>query len=92
MRKNKDNVAVMCFSGGCGGMENDAIKLAKLLRSEYAVTLYCKKGSYIHEKLNSQTRINYVPIRFLSRKFSLSMLFSVRKEVKKNSLFRKIRG
>ena len=62
-------------------MKNDSIKLAKLLFHEYAVTLFCKKGSYIHDKLNIQTSVNYVPIGFLSCKFSLSMLFSVRKEV-----------
>ena len=37
---HKKTVAVMCFSGGCGGMENDAVTLAKLLRREYAATLY----------------------------------------------------
>ena len=67
-------------------MENDSIKLAKLLFHEYAVTLYCKKGSFIHDKLNSQTSVNYVPIGFLSRKFSLSMLFSVRKEIIKRKI------
>ena len=36
--------------------------------------------------MKNKNSINYVPIKFLSRKFSLSMLFSVRNEIKKRKI------
>lgn len=83
---NKPQVSVMCFSGNDGGMELDAIKLADLLHEDCDVTLLCKNKSFIHQRLKDQSRIKYFPVRFLSRKFSLSMLFSVRREIKNKKI------
>ena len=80
------SVAVMCFSENNGGMELDAIKLAELLHEDCDVTLFCKNDSFIHHQVKNKNSINYVPIKFLSRKFSLSMLFSVRNEIKKRKI------
>ncbi|MDA3869915.1 MAG: glycosyltransferase family 4 protein [Gammaproteobacteria bacterium] len=80
--ENKKTVAVMCFSGNSGGMEIDSIKLARLLNETCDVTLFCKKDSFIHNQLKNQSQIKFVPVNFMSRIFSLSMFFSVRKEIK----------
>lgn len=86
LNKDKKTVAVMCFSGGCGGMEIDAIKLAGLLQNDCEVTMFCKHGSFIHQQLEHQTRIRYFDIKFVSRTFSISMLLNVRKRVKENNI------
>lgn len=83
---NKPKVSVMCFSDNNGGMELDAIKLAALLSEACEVTLFCKSESFIHHQLKNQNHIDFVPIKFFSRKFSLSMLFSVRDEIKKRKI------
>lgn len=84
--KVKPTVSVMCFSGNNGGMEIDTIKLAGLLHETCDVTLFCKKNSFIHNQLKNQKRIKFVPINFLSRTFSLSMLISVRNEIKNRKI------
>lgn len=86
MNKKNKSVAVMCFSGNNGGMELDAIKLAELLHEDCDVTLFCKKDSFIHHQLKKKTLIEFVPVGFISRTFSLSMLISVRNEIKNRKI------
>ena len=79
-------MAVFCFSGGSGGMEHDAVKLAAKLNECADVTLVCKRNSFIaslYEK--GQYAFPCVSIAFVSRKFSLSMLFGVRDFLQKNA-------
>ena len=83
MSKDKKTVAVMCFSGGCGGMESDAIKLAELLQRDCQVTMFCKQDSFIHQQLAQQSAIKYFDIKFRSRAFSVSMLLAVRRAIRK---------
>lgn len=87
----KPNVCVMCFSDNNGGMELDTIKLARLLNGTCEVTVLCKQGSFVHQRIEREKDIEFVPIRFLSRTFSPAMLFSVRKTLKakqvKNVIF-----
>jgi len=82
----------MCFSGGGGGMELDAIKLADLLCNDCEIVLLCKENSYIHEQyMEDQKAYACEPIMFRSRTFSPSMLFKVRSILKsyeiKNVIF-----
>ena len=86
MNKKIKSVAVMCFSDNNGGMEFDTVKLAVLLNKDCNVTLFCKSDSFIHHQVKNKNNIDCVPIKFLSRKFSLSMLFSVRDEIKKRKI------
>jgi len=74
----------MCFSSGSGGMEHDAVKLARLLSKEMDVVLACKKNAFIHH-LHNGTSEEYIiePVAFSSRTLSLSMLFRVRLLIKK---------
>ncbi len=77
--KKKKSVAVFCFSGGGGGMEYDAVKLAVKLNKNADVVLVCKRNSFI-ESLYKEGRYSFpcVSIAFASRVFSLSMFFGVR--------------
>ena len=76
----------MCFSSGSGGMEIDAIKLARLLGKEMDVVLFCKEGGFIHHSLQGVIReYSLEPVNFSSRTFSLSMLLRVRSLFKQYS-------
>ena len=79
LAKSLQTIAVMCFSSGTGGMERSAVRLARFLSSIATVVLVCKKGSFV-EKLYHEEGAGYAcePIAFLSRTFSLSMLFGAR--------------
>ncbi len=69
----------MCFSDGNGGMEHDAIKLARLLDKNMEVILFCKAETFIYQICQSiDNNYRLAPIRFSSRTFSLSMLFQIR--------------
>lgn len=80
MNKKTKPVAVMCFSSGTGGMERSAIRLAETLAKISDVILVCKKDSFV-QKLCEQGSYPFVceAVPFLSRTFSLSMLFGVRR-------------
>lgn len=86
MTKSKKTVAIMCFSGGNGGMEHDTIKLASLLNESCDVTLFCKKNSFVHQQLAKQSIIKFIAIGFSSRAFSPSMLFAVRSNIKQHGI------
>jgi glycosyltransferase involved in cell wall biosynthesis len=77
----------MCFSSGMGGMEHDAVKLAKLLYKDFKVTLFCKQGSFIQE-LASRHADDFVceDVGFSSRIFSISMLLKVRQLLRKYNI------
>lgn len=87
MKKTPQPVAVMCFSSGTGGMERSAVRLAKFLSTITTVVLFCKKDSFT-EKLYKEEDVDFAceAINFCSRKFSPSMLFGVRRAVKKHQL------
>ncbi len=67
-------------------MEHDTVKLADLLAATCDVTVFCKKGSFVHELLERQGKLDHVAVSFVSRTFSPSMLFKVRSEINKRSI------
>lgn len=67
-------------------MEHDTIKLASLLKKRCDVVVFCKKKSFIHQQLENMSAMEFVDIRFSSRKFSPNMLFSVRRKVKEHKI------
>lgn len=80
MNKKIKSTAIMCFSNGAGGMERSAVRLAETLAEISEVTLMCKQGSFVqklYDEGDYQFACEVVP--FLSRTFSLSMLFGVRR-------------
>ncbi len=73
----------MCFSGGRGGMDFDAFKLAGLLSDLADVVLVSKKGTYIERRCEQQTlSFSTESIRFSSRTFSPVMLVEARRIVR----------
>jgi glycosyltransferase involved in cell wall biosynthesis len=86
LKTHKKIVAIMCFSSSSGGMELDAIKLARLLSKEMEVVLLCKEGEFIHHSHQGVNRdYSLEPVAFSSRTFSLSMLLRVRSLIKQYS-------
>ena len=86
LNNHKKQVAIMCFSSGAGGMELDAIKLARMLGKEMEVVLFCKEGEFIHHSHQGVNRdYSLEPVSFSSRIFSLSMLLRVRSLIKQYS-------
>jgi glycosyltransferase involved in cell wall biosynthesis len=79
--------AVMCFSGGSGGMELDTVKLADLLATDCRVVLFCKQGSMIHGLYEKGAK-KYAcePVKFRSRTLSPAMLARVRSAIKKRKI------
>ena len=78
MSKKTKPVAVMCFSSGTGGMERSAVRLAETLDKVADVILFCKQGSFTEGLYNEGAySFKCEQLRFTSRIFSLSMMFSV---------------
>ena len=84
MNIKRKSVAIICFSSGSGGMEHDAVKLAVKLDEHADVVLVCKQDSFT-ASLYKEGHYSFpcVRIAFTSRNFSLSMLFRVRKFLRK---------
>ncbi|UCB53863.1 MAG: glycosyltransferase family 4 protein [Thiotrichales bacterium] len=87
--KNKSSkpVAIMCFSGGMGGMEHDSVKLANRLSDSFEVVLFCKQGSFIQE-LARRYSGNFLceGVSFSSTAFSIAMLVRVRQLLRKRGI------
>ena len=68
----------MCFSGGTGGMERSAVRLAGFLSSITEVVLVCKQDSFTHDLCKQKgDDFKFETINFRSRLFSPSMLINV---------------
>jgi len=77
----------MCFSDGRGGMESDALKLARLLAPVGRVSLVFKEGSYIHDMARAEKGFyDCIPVGFYSRLFSPSMLVAVRRVIAEHAI------
>ena len=87
MSKKTKPVAVMCFSSGTGGMERSAMRLSETLAKISDVVLVCKKDSFV-QKLFEEGDYSFSceAVPFLSRTFSLSMLFGVRSIIDKHEI------
>ena len=87
MSKSYKPVAIMCFSNGMGGMEHDAVKLARRLCNEFQVVLFCKQGSFIQEHAGRYSNeFPCVGISFSSTFFSIAMLVKVRQLLRKYTI------
>lgn len=85
--KRDSETAIICLSGGKGGMELDAIKLANLLCNKFPIVLICKKNSFLHtECLENNSNIPIETINFFSKAFSLSIIFNLRKLIKERNI------
>jgi glycosyltransferase involved in cell wall biosynthesis len=77
----------MCFSSGMGGMEHDAVKLARRQCKNADIVLFYKKGSFI-EQISQQYSNDFSceAVGFSSRTFSVAMLFKVRRLLRKYAI------
>jgi glycosyltransferase involved in cell wall biosynthesis len=76
-------IAVMCFSGGNGGMERSAIRLADILSRIAETTLVCKQASFIDNLYRQDGHaFDCDTVKFSSRTFSPAMLVQVRSILK----------
>lgn len=87
MKKNNSrysNTAVICLSPFHGGMEMDAVKIAKLISSNINICLITKENSpistnYIQELEENNIKLKTIDFRSV---YSLSIVFGVRKIIK----------
>jgi len=83
--ENKGTTAVICLSPYSGGMEMDAIKMARLLCKKVKVVLLVKSGCYLENYYNSamaSSQISLETIAFSSN-FSLAIIYKTRKIIDK---------
>jgi len=81
--------AVICFSPGAGGMELDAIRVARIISGQTKVYFVCKKGSFAEKnckEILDEYPIELFTVDFISKAFSINIIFSVRALVKKNKI------
>jgi glycosyltransferase involved in cell wall biosynthesis len=84
----KNNTLVICLSPYAGGMELDAIKIAKLLCERVGIVLVAKKGCFIEGYYNNQMGdpgFKLETINFNSH-FSFAIVLGVRKLIQKYSI------
>ena len=85
LNRSSGPVAIMCFSDGSGGMEQDALKLARRLCDDSKIVLVCKQGSFLHELAQKYAGcFRCEAISFSSRLFSVAMLVKVRRLIRKH--------
>ena len=86
--KTKGNTAVICLSPFHGGMELDALRIAKLLRDISDVTLIAKQGSPLDLNYHTEAKsdgINFETIRF-NLFFSPSIIKNARRIIKEKKI------
>jgi len=88
MSINKYPTAVICLSPNAGGMELDALKLAKLLDPHIDVTLILQEKHFIHEQCLQNTQysnLKFETIKF-HKTFSPSIIFHARRIIKEKNI------
>ena len=88
MEPTKQPIAVICLSPYSGGMEIDAIKLAKKLSSYSKVVMIARDGYFIESKKDDYVGFNNIRLETISFKsnFSLSIILNARKIIKKYNI------
>lgn len=84
----KCNTAVICLSHHSGGMEIDAIKLAKKLKNDVRITLIAKENSFISDTASTDKECKDIDIKTIKfrSKISFSIIFRARKIIKSNNI------
>jgi tRNA U34 2-thiouridine synthase MnmA/TrmU len=84
----RNNTAIICLSPYAGGMELDAMKLAKLLSPYTDITLIAKKGHFIHKKQSEYVGYNGINLYTIDFKytFSLNLMIKMRYILQENKI------
>ncbi|MFA5234588.1 MAG: glycosyltransferase [Sulfurimonas sp.] len=87
-KKEVSNTALICLSPNFGGMEIDAIKLAKKLSIYSNVVVIAKYAGYIHNNLYEYGIDNKVVLKSIdfSSSLSMSIFFNVRAILKEHKI------
>jgi len=82
------NTAIICLSPYYGGMEMDAFRIAKLLCKDTKTTLIVKRNSLLEKQSRIEAEKLNIEVESISffKNFSLSMILSVRRILKKNNI------
>ena len=90
---SKGNTAIICLSPYSGGMEMDAIKLARLLCNDVKITLLAKAGHYVAEYYKEHMQSSDITLETVDFRsaFSISIIRKTRSVIKaqkiKNVIF-----
>jgi glycosyltransferase involved in cell wall biosynthesis len=84
----KGSTAIICLSPYSGGMEIDAIKLAKKLSPYTTVTLIAKKGYFIANSSNEYIGYNNIELETISfhASLSFSIIFGIRRIIQEKGV------
>jgi len=89
MQIDKHATAVICLSHHTGGMELAATKLAKVLSNYINITYIIKENTFIHTECKNNpdySNLQYETINFSTTLLSPSIIFGVRKIIKKYNI------
>jgi len=70
---HKGNTAIICLSPYAGGMEMDAIKLARLLCNDVHVTLFAKSNHYIEQYYKDHLQGSNISLETIGFRFAFSV-------------------
>jgi glycosyltransferase involved in cell wall biosynthesis len=84
----KQATAIICLSPYSGGMEIDAIKLAKKLSNNIDITVIAQEDKFIANQKNDYVGYNGITLETIkfSSSFSFSIIFTVRSIVQKKNI------
>ena len=84
----KQNTAIICLSPYSGGMELDAIKLAKKLSSYTSVTIVAKQGYFIDNQKDDYLGYNSITLETIKFKknFSFDIILNARKIIQQYNI------
>lgn len=84
----KNPTAIICLSPNSGGMEIDAIKLAKKLSSHTLITLIAKQDCFIANSKNDYIGYNSIELETIPFLFSISpsIIFRVRRIIQEKGI------
>jgi len=82
------NTAIICLSPYYGGMEMDAFRIAKLLCKNTNITLIIKKDSPLEKQHRTEAEDLNIQVESIGffKNLSLSIIFGVRKIIKRNNI------
>lgn len=82
------NTAVICLSPFHGGMEMDAVRIAKLISSDVNVCLIAKSNSPISKNYTTELAENSVELKAIQfkSKYSLAIAYKTRKIIKEHNI------
>ena len=88
IKKKYSNTAVICLSPFHGGMEMDAVRIAKLISSDVNVCLIAKSNNPISNNYSDELYENNIELKAIqfNSKYSLAIAYKTRKIIKEHNI------